>query len=196
MRRGRRLLAVMWVLAACSGGEAGKTHVGRDGGIVAEKPTAGQPKKIQYETPTTEECDAALATLVKVVPDGVVGDAVDMKYCMQMPKQAVRCLAGVKSEAEADACLEGYAAAAGPVKPVAGTGAGTKPPGVPADVALATEADCRKAVENVRRLVPGMTATDDEMIKQCAGSEPAADVACLAAAKTTQELDACDLQAD
>jgi hypothetical protein len=179
--------AFLLAIAACKG-ERGAGGAGVDagaGGALGSDTGAGAGAGARatpaVEPPTADECERALANLIKVIPDGVIGDSRDMGFCMAMPRPVVRCLVDVKTEDEADRCMTGFV---GSIPPLVARAAGDDPP--------ASAEDCRLGIENVRRLVPEMTAGIDVMVTQCAGSEPRSYTRCLAAAKSTEDLDRCE----
>lgn len=187
----RRLLLVVTLAAGASVLGPGLAGCGTKDAKPETDPTVAKPVAPPpvdpASVPTAAECDEAVRRMKTIVPDGVVGDDLDKSDCLAMPREVVRCLMTVSSEPEADHCVAAYEKSRPKV-------AGTQPPNVgpPPDEARANETDCRAAVANVRKIIPDMTGVDDEMIRDCTATATADEVRCLLAAKTTEDLDACD----
>jgi hypothetical protein len=182
--RGRIGALALLLVGACRGDRA---SMAADGGRrPATAADGGAARATAIEQPLLSECEAALATLTRVIPEGVVGDSVDMKFCMAMPRPVVKCLVEVKTEDEADRCMAGFVGSVPPLVSAKQQAASDEP--------RAGKEECRRAIENVRTLVPAMTGDTDEMVEQCAGTEPTSYVKCLIAAKSIEELDTCDLR--
>jgi hypothetical protein len=122
-----------------------------------------------------DECAAATANMSKVMPDEVSGDAADLADCMKLPRPVVRCLIGVRSKTEADACVKGYAE-----------------PEV-----RATEAECKQAIAHVRGVLgKPLSDSDDALVAQCVRTATAADIKCLQATTSAADLKQCGFEAD
>lgn len=180
-------LVLLLVAAACGSKQDG--GAGDAKRTVAEvkpqPPPGGGPKIVvpppPIEPPTDAECDQAIGNMKTFMGDDVPGDAEDKSQCMGLPRPVVRCLQTARSEADVDKCVDSYAAAH----------AGTPPAPVPPEQ-RATEADCRAAMANVKRLVPDMTGDPAQLVKDCAAMASAVEVTCLRDAKSKDDLDRCE----
>jgi hypothetical protein len=189
MRR-RGLVFVICVLGvACGGKKTEKAAAGGDGGGgggsgAGAGPAAGGPPAVV----SADDCDEALANLKAILPAGTVtGDDEDKKDCLGYPKEIVLCWQKAKTEPEAEECV---------AKGTAGMKISEEEAEAVAPEPRATTEDCRKAVEQVRALNPGIEGSVDDMVRDCTSSATPDEAKCLMAAKTQVDLDKCEPDVD
>jgi hypothetical protein len=78
-----------------------------------EEPSA-TPDATPAERTMEEECEAVRAHLRAVAPELLDPEDEFRYYCPRMPRPVVRCLLGVRTQAEADRCVQGFAGEAAP----------------------------------------------------------------------------------
>ena len=70
-------------------------------------PAEPAPQKPDWEAPTPEACEVAIARMRDVMPESLDPDPkVDRADCLTLPKGLVACLGTISSRDDAEACVD------------------------------------------------------------------------------------------
>ena len=87
-------------------------------GEKAPPPAEPTPQKPDWQLPTPEACQAAIARMRTVMPEGLDPDpSVDQDDCMNLPAGLVACLATINNRDDAEACADKAKETRPPPKP-------------------------------------------------------------------------------